>query len=107
MKQRHRRREEWRRLLAEWDESGESAVGFAGRIGVSTQTLYRWRTALEGAARGAAAAALAEIVEVRAAQPPADDRFELRLGGGRSVGVPTSFDEVALARLLRVLEAAS
>jgi transposase-like protein len=107
MKQRRRRPKEWRRLLAEWDESGESAVGFAGRIGVSAQTLYRWRTALEGLPRRADVAALAKIVEVRAARPVPDDRFELRLAGGRSVGVPTSFDEAALARLLRVLEAAS
>jgi transposase-like protein len=107
MKQRRRRAKEWRRLLAEWDESGESAVEFSGRIGVSAQTLYRWRTALEGTARGRDAAALAKIVEVRAAQSTSDDRFELRLAGGRSVGEPTSFDEAALARLLRVLEAAS
>jgi transposase-like protein len=107
MKQRHRRREEWRRLLAEWDASGESAVGFAGRIGVSTQTLYRWRTALEDVSRRATAASLARIVEVRPAIPPIDDRFELRLVGGPSVAVPASFDEAALARLLRVLEATS
>ena len=107
MKQRRRLPKEWRRLLAEWDESGESAAGFAGRIGVSAQTLYRWRTALEGPPRGADVAALAKIVEVRTARPAPDDRFELRLASGRSVGVPTSFDEAALARLLRVLEAAS
>jgi transposase-like protein len=107
MKQRRRRREEWRRLLAEWDASGDSAIAFAGRIGVSTQTLYRWRTAVEETARGAAAVALAKIVEVRAPVSPPDDRFELRLVGGRSVAVPKSFDEAALARLMRVVEAAS
>jgi transposase-like protein len=106
MKQRRRRSKEWRRLLAEWDERGESAVEFAGRIGVSAQTLYRWRTALQDASHGRDAAALAKIVEVRAARPAPDDRFELRLAGGRSVGVPPSIDEAALARLLRVLEAA-
>jgi transposase-like protein len=107
MKQRRRRREEWRRLLAEWDASGESAIGFAGRIGISTQTLYRWRTAVEETARRPGVMALAKIVEVRASASPPDDRFELRLVGGRSVAVPKSFDEAALARLMRVVEAAS
>jgi hypothetical protein len=35
-----------------------------------------------------------------------DGRFEVRLGDGRSVEVPPSFDAGALERLLRVLEAA-
>jgi hypothetical protein len=50
---------------------------------------------------------MSKIVEVRAAWPPADDRFEVRLPGGRRVGVPASFDGAALQRLLRVLEGAS
>jgi transposase-like protein len=107
MKRKHRRREEWRRLVTEWKASGESAVGFADRIGVASQTLYRWRTALAGGPQPARAAALAKIVEVRTTRAPADDGFELRLSSGRSVGVPASFDEAALARLLRVVEAAS
>lgn len=94
-------------MLAEWDASGESAIAFAGRIGISTQTLYRWRTAVAEAARGAGAVALAKIVEVRAPVSPPDDRFELRLVGGRSVVVPKSFDEAGLVRLLRVVELAS
>jgi len=94
-------------LVTEWKESGESAIGFASRLGVSTQTLYRWRAILEGGPRTKTTAALAKIVEVRAAKPLTDDRFEVRLTDGRSVGVPVSFDETALARLLRVLEEAS
>ena len=94
-------------MVTEWNASGESAVGFADRIGVASQTLYRWRTALGGVPQPARDAALAKIVEVRATRPAADDRFELRLVSGRSVAVPASFDETALARLLRVVEAAS
>ena len=78
MKRRHRRREEWRSLVTEWKESGESAIAFASRLGVSTQTLYRWRAVLEGVPR-AATASLAKIVEVRPAKLPTDDRFEMRL----------------------------
>ena len=94
-------------MMTEWKESGESAIGFASRLGVSTQTLYRWRAILEGVPRTARSASLAKIVEVRPAKLPGEDRFEVRLTDGRSVGVPTSFDETALARLLRVLEATS
>jgi hypothetical protein len=51
-------------------------------------------------------AALSKIIEVRPARLlAADDRFEVRLADGRSVGVPSSFDADALGRLLRVLEA--
>lgn len=107
MKRRHRRQEEWRNLVTEWKASGASASGFASGIGVSAQTLYRWRAVLEGVPQKVARAALAKIVEVRPARMPCDDRFEVRLIGGRSVGVPASFDETALARLLRVLEPAS
>jgi hypothetical protein len=69
-------------------------------------TVCRWRRIL---ARDARSAALAKIVEVPSlpARLPADERLEVRLGGGRVVSVPASFDEGALARLLRVLEAAS
>ena len=94
-------------MVGEWKESGESAVEFASRLGVSTQTVYRWRAILEGVPRTATTASLAKIVEVRTARQPGSERFEVRLTDGRSVGVPASFDETALARLLRVLEATS
>ena len=94
-------------MVTEWEESGESAIVFASRLGVSAQTLYRWRAIMEGVPRTATTASLAKIVEVRPAKVPRDDRFEVRLTDGRSVGVPTSFDETALARLLSVLEATS
>jgi hypothetical protein len=49
---------------------------------------------------------LAKLVEVQPVVRTTDDRFEVRLADGRSVGVPPSFDGEALGRLLRVLEAA-
>jgi transposase-like protein len=104
-KQRRRRREEQRRLIQEWDKSGEDAGTFAARIGVASNTLYRWRAALTDAVPKLPESALARIVEVRTAAMPADTRFEIETGG-RCVRVPASFDEVGLRRLLRVLEAA-
>jgi transposase-like protein len=98
-----RKREEWPKLVARWKASGESAAVFARHIGTNPMTLYRWRRELRRAELGPA---LAKIVEVRPARMATDDRFEVRLGDGRSVDVPPSFDAGALERLLRVLEAA-
>lgn len=95
-----RKREDWPKLVARWEASGESAAVFARHVGTKAVTLYRWRRELRQAATGPA---LAKIVEVRPARLAADDRFEVRLGDGRSVGVPPTFDAGALERLLRVL----
>jgi transposase-like protein len=104
-KHRRRRREEQRRLIQEWKESGESAAAFAARIGVVSNTVYRWRAALTDAVPKIPESTLSRIVEVRTAAMPADTHFEIEIGG-RLVRVPASFDEGGLRRLLRVLEAA-
>lgn len=103
-----RKRQAWPELLARWEASGESAAEFARRIGTGAATLYRWRRELKRTAAGRdPAPALAKLVEVRPAVAAwADERFEVRLAGDRSVRVPQSFDAEALGRLLRVLEAA-
>jgi len=100
-----RKREEWPKLVARWEASGESAAMFARHVGVNAMTVYRWRRELRTTA-SESGPALAKIVEVRPARLSADDRFEVRLGDGRSVEVPPSFDAGALERLLRVLEPA-
>lgn len=100
------KREEWPGLVAQWEASGQSAFEFATQVGVDVGTLARWKRAVAPATVKRRKPSLDEIVEVRAARP-VDDRFEVRLGGGRSVGVPASFDQKALERLLQVLEAAS
>ena len=100
-----RKREEWPKLVARWEASGESVAEFASRVGTKSMTLYRWRRELKNAA-GASGPTLAKIIEVRPARLAADDRFEVRLGDGRSVGVPPAFDTGALERLLQVLEGA-
>lgn len=106
-KRRRRGRNEQRRLIQEWEESGESADAFAARIGVAINTLYRWRAASTSAPPKVALpeSALARMVEVHAAAMPADARFEIELAGWR-IRVPASFDEAGLRRLLRVLETA-
>lgn len=103
---RRRRRDEWRSLVAEWKRSGVTATEFAKHAGVHVKTLQYWKYKLASAAEPRSPE-LAKIVEVQPARLPADERFEVRLAGGRCVGVPPSFDADALERLLRVLEAAS
>jgi transposase-like protein len=105
-KRRHRGRDEQRRLIQEWEESGESVAAFAARIGVASNTLYRWRAPKTTALPTLPESTLARIVEVQAAAMPADTRFEIEFGG-RRVRVPASFDETGLRRLLRVLETAA
>jgi transposase-like protein len=100
-----RKRDEWPKLVAQWEASGESAAAFGRHVGTNAMTLYRWRRELRNAAQELGPR-LAKIVEVRRAPVATDDRFEVRLGDGRTVGVPPSFDGDALGRLLRVLEAA-
>ena len=102
-----RKREAWPQLVARWETSGESAAEFASRVGTGPATLYRWRRELRRApAAKAPALSLAKLVEVQPLVRTIDDRFEVRLAGGRSVGVPPSFDADALGRLLRALEVA-
>ena len=93
-------------MVARWEASGESAAVFAARVGTSARTLCRWRRESRKAAPESGPA-LAKIVELRPTVLATDDRFDLRLGDGRSIGVPAAFDEVALARLLRVLGGAA
>ena len=104
-KRRRRGRNEQRRLIQEWEESGESADAFAARIGVAINTLYRWRAASTSGPPKLPESTLARMVEVRAAAMPADARFEIELAGWR-IRVPALFDEAGLRRLLRVLETA-
>jgi hypothetical protein len=104
---RKHRRKDWPELVAQWESSGDGAAEFASGLGVHEKTLQRWKQELARAARKQRLPKLARIVEMRPARTPADDRFEVRLAGGRCVGVPASFDREALQRLLRVLEAAS
>ena len=102
-----RKREAWAQLVARWEASGESAAQFAGRVGTGAATLYRWRRELRRApAAKAPALSAAKLVEVQPLVRATDERFEVRLADGRSVGVPASFDGDALERLLRVLGAA-
>ncbi len=47
----NRSREEWTRIVREFEASGLSAVAFARQHGFSKQSLYKWHSRLRGEAR--------------------------------------------------------
>ena len=104
--------EEWRKRVQRWRESGLPAEQFAVEMGVNAGTLRFWSYRFSKEARGEAvasrrkspaAAAPTPFVEVRGPQA-VSEVFEIELGNGRRLRVPTSFDAGALTRLLGVLE---
>ena len=104
--------EEWQKRVERWRDSGLPAEQFAAELGINAGTLKFWGYKLNKAKREAGDVAVtakkkrparvSAFVEVRAATTaPA---FELELGDGRRLRVPTDFDVDALGRLLSVLE---
>lgn len=107
-------RDEWRKRVDRWKDSGLTAKEFAAETGINAGTLQFWRYKLTRGtpasarrrARRAAASIVSSIVEVRPA-PAEESRFEIELGNGRRVRVPVVFDATALRSLLSVLDAAT
>jgi hypothetical protein len=120
-------REEWRKRVERWRDSGLTCAEFAAELGVNARTLTYWKWVFDREARGekrvwsrkrskvtpeqpvaSGASPSTErvssgLIEVHAASQ--DGRFELELGAGRRLRVPASFDAAELRRLLEVLEA--
>ncbi len=101
---RHRDAKKRRRLLAEWARSGLSAAAFAPRAGVSSWTLYTWRTMQRRAED--IRARFVELSAVRAPEPAARGAIELVLSGGRVIRVADEFDATTLRRLVAAVESA-
>ena len=68
---RHRSRDEWARLVAQWRQSGQSRVVFCKRHGLAVSTLSDWARRLRTEAAEGAAEAQARFVPVRVVQPAA------------------------------------
>ena len=104
-------RDEWRKRVDRWKDSGLTAKEFAAETGINAGTLQFWRYKLkrpESRTRRrsvAAASILSSIVEVRPANDAVESRFEVELGNGRRLRVPAVFDASALKALLAILEA--
>jgi hypothetical protein len=107
-------REIWSERVRRWQTSGLSAAAFAAREGVNAKTLsfWRWNLGQKKARRPSAvpavvpqAADFIELVAPSKSVPRHGSPFEVSLGNGTRLVVPSLFDERALESLLSVLEA--
>lgn len=89
----------YRELLAEHAASGVGLKKFAESKGVPYTTLAYWKQ------RGRRSRAKATFAEVHVSSPPAATFFELGLGQGRTLRIPTGFDATELQRLVAALQA--
>lgn len=110
-------RSRWAELVRRWRRSGQTAREFAESAGINAGTLSHWAWRLrrkererdEGAVkrrrrrRSSAARRERGFVELIVDRHE-DGRFELELGDGRRLRIPSGFDPVALGRLLTALE---
>lgn len=85
-----------RRVMAEYQESGQSRRAFCEQRGIALTTFDYWRREL-----AAKPAQRTKLVPVQVA--PAEARFALVLGNGRRIECASETD---LARLIRVAERA-
>lgn len=111
----HVDRNEWRKRVQRWKESGLTAKEFAAEVGINAGTLQFWCCKLRKddapptrrTRRSPSATILSSLVEVSAtAAPPVDQRFEVELANGRRVRVGRDFDPASLRVLITTLEAA-
>jgi len=104
-------RDEWQRRVDRWKDSGLTAKEFSAETGINPGTLQFWRYKLRRLGPGrrrtrdGVASMLSSMVEVRPAVAAAESRFEIELGNGRRLRVPTVFDASSLKALLAILEA--
>ena len=102
------RRELVLRLIAERETTGETWRSIAARVGISHSTLtgWVWRLRREQSGSESAADGRSQFVElVTSDVPDPVGAFELVLRGDRRLRIGARFDESALARLVRALEA--
>jgi len=107
-------RDEWRRRIERWQDSGLTAKEFAAETRLNDGTLQVWRYKLRkgdatGAQRRTAAPRgpfLSSIVELATSPIASAPHFEFELKNGRRVRVPATFESSALKALLEILDAA-
>jgi len=109
-------RDEWRKRVDRWEDSGLRAKEFAAETGINAGTLQFWkyklrrtegRPAVRRPRRTRAAPTASSFVEVQPVGVVAEARFEVELANGRRLHVPPTFEPAALKALLAILEAAS
>jgi hypothetical protein len=98
-----RKAPQWRRWIQQWRESGLSVRAFCARHDLAEPSFYAWRRQI----KHWDAAAFVPVRVAADEAPPSTDRFEVVLGGGRTLRVPPGFDAAALRQLVAVLEEVS
>lgn len=94
-----------RRVLEHWRRSGLNLGAWCRREGVGYERVRRWREHLDPSA--VPRKQRPTVLPVQLVEPTVvreADAFEVELGSGRRLRVPSQFDEAALVRLLRLLE---
>jgi hypothetical protein len=96
-----RNESDWRRLIVEFKQSGESAAVFCRRLGVQESTFkwWRWKLGAEGVADFGNRDWIS--FEVQSSKPRAS--FELSFPDGLRLSISEDFETAALERLLLVL----
>src|SRR5688500_15961731 len=90
-----------KRLITEWESSGESAGRFAKRASVGVSTLWDWKRRLSESRALAPAPSLVPLQVLGEAREV--DRFELVLTDGRRLLIPAAVTSESLERVLRVV----
>ena len=104
-------REEWRKRVERWKDSGLTAQQYATELGIKASTLQYWKHKLgqpelppgRKAGRATRAQALPSLLELQPIVTASATTFELEIGGGRRLRIPVGFDAPSLERLLEVL----
>src|SRR5512146_1954295 len=98
-------RDEWARLVAEWEASGLGAAEFAAQQGVIAKRLVWWRWKLRStqqAARPEPQFLPVRVVDSVARSAAAETAIEIALPNGRVVRVVAGFDPAALEQVLAI-----
>jgi hypothetical protein len=104
-------REEWRKRVERWKDSGLTAQQYATELGIKASTLQYWKHKLgkpelapgRESGRVSQVEALPSLLELEPIVTASAATFELELGGGRRLRIPVGFDAPSLERLLEVL----
>jgi hypothetical protein len=102
-------RDEWRKRVERWKDSGLTAEQYASELGINAKTLQFWKYKLakpepsaQPARRRRRVEAALSLIEVQPASARGGE-FELELSGGKRLRIPVTFEVEALERLLAVL----
>ncbi len=96
------RRRELESVIAQWERWNGTQIAFCESLGISTQSLHRWRAYVKSESLASPGAA---FIEVHAPSPSASS-YEIVLPSGTSVRAPAGFDDAEVSRLLALAKAA-